>query len=81
MNHEIQLHISEKPIADGDTGPQVVFGFTHPAFSQAVFLDAPMNAGDAVQAADALYKGFLEAAGAAVKAWKEAHGADAKDPE
>ena len=69
---QVQFHISPKPIGPGDTGPQVILGFSSVAFSQAVFLDAPVNAGDAVQVADALYKGFLESAGAAVKAWKDA---------
>lgn len=65
----MNLHLSEKPIAEGDTGPQIIFGFTSEQFSQAVYLDASLNAADAVQAADALYKGYLEACGAAVKAW------------
>lgn len=66
---DIQVHMMPKPIADGDTGPQVVIGFTNEKFSHAVYLDAPQNAADAVQVADAFYKGYLEAAGAAVKAW------------
>lgn len=76
MSIDVQFHISEKPIVDGDKGPKIIFGFSSHAFSQAVFIDAPEDAGTAVQAADALYKGFLEACGAAVKAWKEKHDGD-----
>ena len=67
-----QVHIGAKPIQDGDAGPQIIFGFTSANFSHAVYLDAPMDPADAVRAADAFYKGFLEAAGASVKAWNEA---------
>ena len=73
---DIQFHMSEKPIVDGDKAPKIIFGFANYAFSQAVFIDAPQDAGKAVQVADALYKGYLEACGAAVKAWKEKHGCD-----
>ena len=72
MDNSIQVHIAAKPIMDGDQGPQVVFGFTHLNFSQAVYLAAPMSPPDAVRAADAFYKGYLEACAAAVKEWTDA---------
>lgn len=81
MSDNIQVHISVKPIASGDKGPQVIFGFTHAAFSQAVFLDAPQDALDAVKVADALYKGYLEAAGTAVKEWHDYTTGPVAEPE
>lgn len=67
----VEIHIGPKPIADGDKGPQIIIGFTSESFSQAVFLDAPKDPQDAVKAADALYKGYLEACGFAVQHWNE----------
>lgn len=75
---EIQLHIMAKPIEAHDVVPQVIIGFTSAGFSQAVYLNAPMDPADAVRTADALYKGFLEAAGAAVKEWNDAQSAGAQ---
>ena len=69
--NDIQVHISEKPYQDGDKGPQVIFGFTNPAFSQAVYLDAAIEPAEAVRQADQIHEAYLRACGAAVKAWKE----------
>jgi hypothetical protein len=66
---DIQIHIGPKPTAEGDKGPQIIIGFTSESFSQAVFLDAPSDPQDAVKAADALYKGYLDACATAVKEW------------
>ena len=68
---EIQTHIGPKPIAEGDTGPQFMIGFTSEQFSQCVFLDAPVDPQNAVKIADAFYKGILEACGAAVTEWNK----------
>ena len=66
----VQVHIQAAPIGLDSTGPAVVFGFASTEFSQAVFLSAPMDAAEAVQNADGFYKGYLEACGQAVTAWK-----------
>jgi len=70
MSEDVQVHISEKPYVEGDNGPQVIFGFTHKSFSQAVFLDAPIEPAEAMRIADTMYEAFLKACGAAVKDWR-----------
>lgn len=74
----IQLHIMAKPIEAHDVAPQIIIGFTSAGFSQAVYLNAPLDPADAVRTADAMYKGVLEAAGAAVKEWNNAQSAGAQ---
>lgn len=71
MSEGIQIHISEKPVAEGDKGPQIIIGYSNSQFSQAVFLDAPTDPKDAVRFADALYQSILTACGNATKAWNE----------
>lgn len=78
INNEIQLHIMAKPIDPNDVVPQVIIGFSSAGFSQAVYLNAPMDPADAVRTADALYQAFLKAAGAAVKEWNDAQSAGAQ---
>lgn len=68
---DIQIHLGPKPQNADDSGPQVIIGFTSEQFSQAVFLDVSQDPQEAVKVADALYHGYLKAAGEAVKTWKE----------
>lgn len=70
MSNKIQVHIEPKQIIEGDTGPQIIIGFSHPSFSQAIYMDAPFEPADAMLLADQVHEGILRAAGAAVSVWK-----------
>lgn len=71
QDNNVQVHITAAPILDGDTQPRIIFGFAGSTFSQCVFLEAPFDPTTAMQNADAFYKAYLEACGAAVKAWNQ----------
>lgn len=68
---DVQITISAHPSADS---PHIIFGFSSPEFSQCVYLPVPSDPTKAVQVADMLYKGYLDAAGEAVKNSKAVKG-------
>jgi hypothetical protein len=70
-NSQIQVHIMPAPI-NLDQPPTIVFGFAGTEFSQAVYLTAPEDPTEALRNADVIYKSYVEACGAAVKAWRDA---------